>query len=119
MVCAQNLRTAPSDDIAPEDLGALEEILAILRDAAPMNRLAESDAESARGEYVSAEELAETMRRRQALWATSPQRISTSCERPPRFAVPWASYRIICRIDEKNRVVTVVDVDHRCDVYRP
>jgi hypothetical protein len=31
-----------------------------------MNRLAESDAELARGEYVSAEELAETMRRRQA-----------------------------------------------------
>jgi anaerobic selenocysteine-containing dehydrogenase len=34
--------------------------------AATMNRLAESDAELARGEYVSAEELAEAMRRRQA-----------------------------------------------------
>jgi antitoxin YefM len=74
--------------IAPEDLEALEETLAIMRDAATMNRLAESDAELARGEYVAAEELAETMRRRQALWATSPQRISTSCERPPRFAAP-------------------------------
>ena len=52
--------------IAPEDLEALEETLAIMRDAATMNRLAESDAELARGEYVSAEELAETMRRRQA-----------------------------------------------------
>jgi antitoxin YefM len=53
--------------IAPEDLEALEETLAIMRDAATMNRLAESDAELARGEYVSAEELAKTMRRRQAL----------------------------------------------------
>jgi antitoxin YefM len=53
--------------IAPEDLEALEETLAIMRDAAMTNRLAESDAELARGEYVSAGELAETMRRRQAL----------------------------------------------------
>jgi antitoxin YefM len=52
--------------IAPEDLEALEETLEIMRDAATMNRLAESDAELARGEYVSAEELAEAMRRRQA-----------------------------------------------------
>ena len=40
--------------------------LEIMRDSATMNRLAESDAELARGEYVSAEELAEAMRRRQA-----------------------------------------------------
>jgi PHD/YefM family antitoxin component YafN of YafNO toxin-antitoxin module len=63
--------------IAPEDLEALEETLAIMRDAATMNRLAESDAELARG-----------------------------------------TYRIIYRIDDKNRIVTVVDVDHRRDVYR-
>jgi hypothetical protein len=37
-----------------------------MRDAATMNRLAESDAKLARGEYVSAEELAEALRRRQA-----------------------------------------------------
>jgi antitoxin YefM len=52
--------------IAPEDLEVLEETLEIMRDAATMNRLAESDAELARGEYVSAAELAEAMRRRQA-----------------------------------------------------
>ena len=52
--------------IAPEDLEALEETLAIMRDAATMNRLAESDAERARGEYVSAGELAEAIRRRQS-----------------------------------------------------
>jgi antitoxin YefM len=51
--------------IAPEDLEALAETLEIMRDAATMKRLAESDAELACGEYVSAEELAETMRRRQ------------------------------------------------------
>jgi ParE toxin of type II toxin-antitoxin system, parDE len=48
-----------------------------MRDAATMNRLAESDAELSRG-----------------------------------------TYRIIYRIDDKNRIVTVVDVDHRRDVYR-
>jgi antitoxin YefM len=37
-----------------------------MRDAATMNRLAESDAELARGEHVSAEELAEAMRQRRA-----------------------------------------------------
>ena len=52
--------------IAPKDLEALEETLATMRDAATMHRLAESDAELARGEYVSAEELAETMRQRRA-----------------------------------------------------
>ena len=52
--------------IAPEDLEALEETLEIMRDAATMNRLAESDAELARGEYVSADELAEAVRRRHA-----------------------------------------------------
>jgi antitoxin YefM len=52
--------------IALEDLEAVEETLEIMRDAATMNRLAESDAELARGEYVSAAELADAMRRRQA-----------------------------------------------------
>lgn len=50
--------------IAPEDLERLEESLEIMRDAAMMNRLAESDAELARGEFVSAEELAEVMSQR-------------------------------------------------------
>jgi mRNA interferase RelE/StbE len=34
------------------------------------------------------------------------------------FSVRRGTYRIIYRIDDKNRVVTVVDVDHRRDVYR-
>jgi antitoxin YefM len=50
--------------VAVEDLEALEETLAILRDPATMRRLAESDAELARGEEVSVEELAEAVRRR-------------------------------------------------------
>jgi antitoxin YefM len=52
--------------IAPEDLERLEETLEIMRDAATMNRLAESDAELARGEHVSAGDLAEAMRQRRA-----------------------------------------------------
>jgi prevent-host-death family protein len=50
--------------VAVEDLEQLEETLAILSDPATMRRLAESDAELARGEEVTAQELAETMRRR-------------------------------------------------------
>ena len=45
-------------------LERLEETLAILRDAGTMDRLAESYAELAGGEPVSAAELAETMRHR-------------------------------------------------------
>ena len=52
--------------VAVEDLERLEETVAILSDPATMRRLADSDAELARGESVSAEELAETMRRRRA-----------------------------------------------------
>jgi antitoxin YefM len=50
--------------IAVEDLEQLEETLAILNDPATMQRLTDSDAELARGEIVSAEELAEAMRGR-------------------------------------------------------
>jgi len=50
--------------VAVEDLERLEETLAILRDADTVSRLAKSDAELARGESVSAAELAEAMRRR-------------------------------------------------------
>jgi antitoxin YefM len=52
--------------IAPEDLERLEETLEIMRDVATMNRLADPDAELARGECVSAEEFAEVMRQRRA-----------------------------------------------------
>lgn len=52
--------------VAIEDLERLEETLAILRDADTMGRLAASDAELARGESVSAEELAEVIQRRRS-----------------------------------------------------
>jgi mRNA-degrading endonuclease RelE of RelBE toxin-antitoxin system len=35
-----------------------------------------------------------------------------------RFGARRGTYRIIYRIDDKNRVVTVVDVGDRRDVYR-
>jgi len=34
-----------------------------------------------------------------------------------RFSARRGTYRIIYRVDDKNRVVTVVDVDHRSDVH--
>jgi prevent-host-death family protein len=52
--------------VALEDLERLEESLEILRDPETLKRLASSDAELARGESVSAEELAETMGRRRS-----------------------------------------------------
>ena len=35
-----------------------------------------------------------------------------------RFSARRGTCRVICRIDDKARVVTVVDVAHRRDVYR-
>jgi mRNA interferase RelE/StbE len=35
-----------------------------------------------------------------------------------RFSARRGTYRVICRIDDKARVVTVVDVAYRRDVYR-
>jgi antitoxin YefM len=52
--------------LALEDLERLEETLEVLRDPETVNRLASSDAELARGDSVSAEELAETMRQRRS-----------------------------------------------------
>ena len=35
-----------------------------------------------------------------------------------RFSARRGTYRILYRIDDKNRMITVVDVDHRRDAYR-
>jgi mRNA interferase RelE/StbE len=35
-----------------------------------------------------------------------------------QFSARRGTYRVIYRIDEKNRIVTVVDVAHRRDAYR-
>jgi antitoxin YefM len=50
--------------LALDDLESLEETIAILSDTYAMRQLAESDAELARGEGETQEELAEAMRRR-------------------------------------------------------
>lgn len=50
--------------VSVEDLQRLEETVAILSDPATMQRLADSDAEIARGETVSADDLADAMRQR-------------------------------------------------------
>jgi len=52
--------------LAVEDLESLEETIAVLSDAETMRRLTDSDAELARGEGESEEQLAEAMRRRRA-----------------------------------------------------
>jgi mRNA interferase RelE/StbE len=35
-----------------------------------------------------------------------------------RFSARRGTYRIIHRIDDASRIVTVVDIDHRSDFYR-
>jgi mRNA-degrading endonuclease RelE of RelBE toxin-antitoxin system len=35
-----------------------------------------------------------------------------------RFSARRGTYRIVYRIDDATRTVTVVDVDHRLDIYR-
>ncbi|MGO8961007.1 MAG: type II toxin-antitoxin system RelE family toxin [Streptosporangiaceae bacterium] len=34
-----------------------------------------------------------------------------------RFSVRRGTYRVVYRIDDKDRIVTVVDIGHRRDVY--
>lgn len=55
--------------VAPEDLESLEETVAILSDPETMRRLGASDAELARGEGESEEDLAAEMNRRRRLGA--------------------------------------------------
>ena len=50
--------------LSPDDLEALEETIAILSDTAAVRQLSESDAELARGEGESEDDLAKAMRRR-------------------------------------------------------
>jgi prevent-host-death family protein len=50
--------------ISPDDLEALEETIAVLSDDDAVRQLASSDAELARGEGESEQDLAEAMRRR-------------------------------------------------------
>ena len=51
---------------------------------------------------------------------TQPHRVGKRLLPPldDRFSARRGTYRVIYRIDEKSRVVTVVDVGHRRDVYR-
>jgi mRNA interferase RelE/StbE len=51
---------------------------------------------------------------------TDPHRIGKRLLPPmdDRFSARRGTYRVIYRIDEKARVVTVVDVAHRRDAYR-
>jgi mRNA interferase RelE/StbE len=49
-----------------------------------------------------------------------PQRVGRRLLPPldDRFSARRGTYRVIYRIDDKTRVVTVVDIGHRRDVYR-
>ena len=51
---------------------------------------------------------------------TDPYRIGKRLLPPmdDRFSARRGTYRVIYRIDDKTRIVTVVDVAHRRDVYR-
>jgi mRNA interferase RelE/StbE len=51
---------------------------------------------------------------------TDPYRIGKRLLPPmdDRFSARRGTYRVIYRIDDKARVVTVVDVAHRRDIYR-
>ena len=49
-----------------------------------------------------------------------PQRVGKRLLPPldDRFSARRGTYRVIYRIDDESRVVTVVDIGHRRDVYR-
>ncbi|MFE6923725.1 type II toxin-antitoxin system RelE/ParE family toxin [Nocardia sp. NPDC057663] len=50
----------------------------------------------------------------------NPYRVGKRLQPPldDRFSARRGTYRVIYRIDDKRMVVTVVDVNHRRDVYR-
>jgi mRNA interferase RelE/StbE len=51
---------------------------------------------------------------------TEPYRVGTRLMPPLDgwFSARRGTYRVIYRVDEDKRIVSVVDVDHRSDVYR-
>ncbi len=51
---------------------------------------------------------------------TQPYRVGQRLLPPlaDRFSARRGSYRVICRIDDQRRTVTVVDIGHRRDIYR-
>ncbi|MDO3649426.1 type II toxin-antitoxin system RelE family toxin [Nocardia mangyaensis] len=50
----------------------------------------------------------------------SPYRVGKRLQPPldDRFSARRGTYRVIYRVDDKRMVVTVVDVNHRRDIYR-
>ncbi|MFD4428081.1 type II toxin-antitoxin system RelE/ParE family toxin [Nocardia rhizosphaerihabitans] len=50
----------------------------------------------------------------------NPYRVGKRLQPPldDRFSARRGTYRVIYRVDDKRMVVTVVDVNHRRDVYR-
>ncbi|GEM31460.1 toxin RelG [Nocardia neocaledoniensis NBRC 108232] len=50
----------------------------------------------------------------------SPYRVGKRLQPPldDRFSARRGTYRVIYRVDDKRKVVTVVDVNHRRDIYR-
>ncbi|KAF0849359.1 type II toxin-antitoxin system RelE family toxin [Nocardia caishijiensis] len=50
----------------------------------------------------------------------NPYRVGKRLQAPldDRFSARRGTYRVIYRVDDKRKVVTVVDVNHRRDIYR-
>ncbi len=51
----------------------------------------------------------------------NPQRVGAPLrgELEDLHAARVGAYRVVYEIDERQRVITILDVDHRADVYRP
>jgi mRNA interferase RelE/StbE len=51
----------------------------------------------------------------------NPHRVGKRLTAPlaDRFSARRGTYRILYRVDDGTRTVTVLDVDHRGDIYRP
>jgi mRNA interferase RelE/StbE len=53
--------------------------------------------------------------------AAAPQRVGKPLERElsGSFSARRGPYRVLCRIDEEAKLVTLLRIAHRADVYRP
>jgi len=111
--------------IATEDLESPEETIAVLSDADTLSRLAASEAELARGEGESEEHLPEAFAFAAHEFIVgalldNPRRVGRRLQAPldDRQPPSEGTYRVIYRVDDAERKVTVLDVAHRRDAYR-
>ncbi len=102
--------------VAVDDLEAMEETIAVLSDGMALPAPARADAERLPESVAFAAHEFNV-----GPLLDDPRQVAKRL-RPPldgRYSARWSTHRVIDRIDEQRRRVTVVGVFSRADAYRP